>query len=100
LFPDLKPGTTGYRSDQFSKWFARFLKSIDADADRTSFHSFRHNFRDALREGNVRHEIAMLLGGWSDRSRSQATQMFYGQGFSMKTIICELKKVRYAILEE
>uniref|UniRef100_UPI0012EC0395 site-specific integrase n=1 Tax=Terasakiella pusilla TaxID=64973 RepID=UPI0012EC0395 len=95
LFPDIKPGTTGYRSDQFSKWFARFLKSIDADGDRTSFHSFRHNFRDALRQADVRHEIAMLLGGWSDRSNSRASQAFYGRGYSMDVVAEELGKVRY-----
>lgn len=95
LFPDIRTGTTGYRSDQFSKWFARFLKSIDADADRTSFHSFRHNFRDALREADVRHEIAMLLGGWSDNSRGKSVQMFYGKGFRIETVLEELKKIRH-----
>lgn len=63
LFPDINPGTTGYRSDTFSKWFTLFLKSIGSKADRTSFHSFRHNFHDALHEAEVRHEIAILLGG-------------------------------------
>ncbi len=95
LFPDIPVGTTGYRSDQFSKWFARFLKSIGADADRTSFHSFRHNFRDALRAADVRHEIAMLLGGWADRSNSRTSQAFYGQGYSMNVVAEELGKVRY-----
>jgi integrase len=97
LFPDIPTGTTGYRSDTFSKNFRRFLRFIEADADRTSFHSFRHNFRDALRECNVRHEIAMLLGGWSDRSRSLATQMFYGRGITMKTILKELRAVNFSI---
>lgn len=95
LFPDIKPGTTGYRSDTFSKQFVRFLKAIGADADRTSFHSFRHNFRDTLREADVRHEIAMLLGGWSDSSRSKSAQAFYGKGFTMKAIMHELQKITY-----
>jgi integrase len=98
LFPDIPVGTTGYRSDQFSKWFVRFLKSIDADADRTSFHSFRHNFRDALRTADVRHEIAMLLGGWSDRSRSDASQAFYGRGYSMDTVLKELAKIKFTCI--
>jgi len=97
LFPDIKTGTTGYRSDTFSKQFSRFLKSIDAYANRTSFHSFRHNFRDALREADVRHEIAMLLGGWSDSSRSKSAQAFYGKGFTMNLILTELAKVEYSI---
>ncbi|NVJ92869.1 MAG: hypothetical protein HWE34_14500, partial [Methylocystaceae bacterium] len=68
---------------------------IEADGDRTSFHSFRHNFRDALREADVRHEIAMLLGGWADSSRGKSAQMFYGNGFAMKTILAELGKIKY-----
>lgn len=95
MFPDIRAGTTGYRSDTFSKWFARFLKSVDADGDRTSFHSFRHNFRDALREADVRHEIAMLLGGWSDSSRGKSVQMFYGKGFNMTTIRDEMTKIEF-----
>jgi len=95
LFPDIPAGATGYRSDTFSKWFSRYLKSIGANSERTSFHSFRHSFRDALREAGVRHEIAMLLGGWADRSRSQTTQMFYGRGFSIETVSSELTKVIY-----
>ena len=37
----------------------------------------------------------MLLGGWSDRSRSQTTQTFYGKGFSTTTILSELHKVQF-----
>lgn len=99
LFPDIPAGTTGYRSDTFSKNFRRFLRSIEADADRTSFHSFRHNFRDALREGNVRHEAAMILGGWSDSSRAKSVQMFYGKGISIKTLYAELQHIKYIILQ-
>lgn len=86
-------------TDQFSQWFARFLKSIDADGQRTSFHSFRDNFRDALREGDVRHEIAMLLGGWSNRSSPRASQSFYGQGHSMSAVAEELGKVQYCFFK-
>lgn len=39
LFPDIPDGTTGYKSDVFSKTFSRFLKSIGASIERTSFHS-------------------------------------------------------------
>ncbi|WP_240796852.1 site-specific integrase [Terasakiella sp. SH-1] len=97
LFPDIRAGTTGYRSDQFSKWFSRFLKSIDADSDRTSYHSFRHNFRDALREADVRHEIAMLLGGWADGSRGKSAQLYYGRGYSLDIILKELTFIKFSL---
>ena len=65
LFPGLKPDRRGYYSDAFQKWFARQLKAIGAAAPRTTFHSTRHNFRDALREGNVSRDAVLALGGWS-----------------------------------
>jgi len=66
LFPDLRasPGS-GYYSDPLSKWFRRFLETSGAEAPKTSFHSFRHNFRDALRAGHVAEDLALALGGWA-----------------------------------
>ena len=46
LFPDIDPGPRGKRAVAFSKWFTQFLRSCGAYQPRTSFHSFRHNFRD------------------------------------------------------
>ena len=65
LFPDLAVAKTGYASDNFSKWFARFLDHVGIDHPRKNFHSLRHCFRDALRAGNVPLERAQLLGGWT-----------------------------------
>jgi len=72
---------------------------IGADGEKASFHSFRHNFRDALREADVRHEIAMLLGGWADASRGKSVQAFYGRGYGMETVAEELDKVAYSCLK-
>ena len=49
LFPNLKPNKKGYYADSVGGWFRRFLKELNADAERrNSFHSFRHNYRDRL----------------------------------------------------
>jgi integrase len=69
LFPELSMASTGYYSDNFSKWFANFLEKSEAKKVRTSFHSFRHNFRDALRNAQVKRErlCARWMGkrsGW------------------------------------
>ena len=63
LFHEIEPDRDGVRAVAFSKWFTRFLRSIGADRDRTSFHSFRHNFRDELRVARIDYDTAMALGG-------------------------------------
>jgi integrase len=65
LFPEIPPGRLGYRSVSFSKWFSRFLCAAGATARLTCFHSFRHNFRDGLRDAKVDRDIALVLGGWT-----------------------------------
>lgn len=68
LFPDLKKSPLGYFSVDFSKWFGRFLINVGVKKKKTSFHSFRHNFRDAMSKALVPHDYILLLGGWSGES--------------------------------
>lgn len=71
LFGELQKSSTGYYSDPFSKWFRRFLQRAGADRPKTCFHSFRHCYRDALREARIEHEVALALGGWSSGNGSE-----------------------------
>ena len=59
LFAEVGMGATGYRSTTFSPWFTRFTEKAGARAPRTCFHSFRHVFRDALREARVERDVAL-----------------------------------------
>ena len=86
LFSDIETGSTGSRPVAFSKWFTQFLRSSGAQQPRTSFHSFRHNFRDELRAARVDHEIAMLLGGWTTGSSHRAVSENYGSGFRVEAL--------------
>ena len=95
LFPNLKPDRRGYYSDAFQKWFARQLAAVGAAAPRTTFHSTRHNFRDALREGGVGRDAVLALGGWS----SGGTEEVYGGGLRPRTLAKELAKVGYPGLD-
>ncbi|MCW2286755.1 integrase [Rhodoblastus acidophilus] len=96
LFSDLSIASTGYYSDNFSKWFANFLDKAGAKAPRTSFHSFRHNFRDALREGKVRKDVAYALGGWANENGDgDATAENYGRGFSVSVLREAISKITY-----
>ncbi|MEC9346390.1 MAG: site-specific integrase [Pseudomonadota bacterium] len=63
LFPELKVGAGGYKSDNASKWFARLLKSTftgPTERDGLVFHSFRHHFVDRIR--NVSGEMTFSAG--------------------------------------
>ncbi len=63
VFPELKLGATGYYSDQASKDFSRYIDAIGAKTGKTSFHSFRHNFKDACRHVGVQPDINDILLG-------------------------------------
>ncbi|WP_299947294.1 site-specific integrase [uncultured Ruegeria sp.] len=63
IFPELKLGATGYYSDQASKDFNRYIDRIGAKTAKTSFHSFRHNFKDACRHAGVQPDINDILLG-------------------------------------
>ena len=69
LFPTLQVGSTGYYSDRPSKDFAAYLKGINVKSDKTSFHSFRHGFKDACRCGGVQPDTP----GFSTICRRQRT---------------------------
>ena len=96
LFPDLPMGAKGYFSDPFQKWFSRFLRKAGAKAPRTSFHSFRHCFRDALREADVPRDAVLALGGWAGNG---GTEEIYGGGLKASTLAREVARVRYPGLD-
>ncbi|MBV1690476.1 site-specific integrase [Novosphingobium sp. G106] len=98
LFPDLPLGHLGYRSTALSKWFSRFLVTAKADAPLTCYHSFRHNFRDGLREAKVDRERSLILGGWTTDGKSSAIADNYGSGYPAKVLAEALNSVRFPLL--
>jgi len=72
LFPDVKQGSKGDISQYFSKWFGRFLKDIGVKTPKTTFHSFRHGFKDALNEAGVEDTRQYSLLGHKDKSVSSS----------------------------
>lgn len=96
LFPDLTRAATGYFSDNFQKWFSRFLIDTLGSKPKATFHSFRHMFRGALREADVSLGRAEALGGWKSQ---RSTEADYGQGVSMAELFKEIQKVKYPGLD-
>ncbi|APH74315.1 hypothetical protein BSQ44_00535 [Aquibium oceanicum] len=91
LFPDLPVGSTGYRSDPFSKYFNRFRHKVGITDRKKVFHSFRHTYRDALREADISDQKVRALGGWS----SSRTEENYGRGLRASTLARDIQAVKY-----
>ncbi|MEY9403673.1 integrase [Bradyrhizobium japonicum] len=68
IFPEIKKGADGYASHNFSKWWGRYAARVGFKTDRTAFHSFRHNFLDALRAANSPEYVNKALMGHIDKS--------------------------------
>ena len=98
LFPELPFGHLGYRSTAISRWFTRFLENAGATAPLTCFHSFRHNFRDGLREAKIDRDLALLLGGWTTDGKGTAVADNYGSGYQPRALAEALNAVRFPAL--
>jgi len=101
LFPDLSAGSTGYFSNSFSKWFARFVESALGRSTEATFHSFRHQFRDATRAARLSVESVARLAGWEAGDPNQQRQVFqYGGGQQLLRMLAEdIAKVKYPGLD-
>jgi integrase len=95
LFPELTVGKLGNLSDPFSKWFARFLEKAGVTSPGAVFHSFRHGFRDRMREAGVPSEVVDALGGWTTPGQAAA----YGGGFSVPTLRRYISEISYPGLD-
>jgi integrase len=100
LFPDLAVGGKGYFSNPFSKWFGRFVEKALGLGVQATFHSFRHQFRDACRVARLDAEIVALLAGWEPGGAGGKVMNHYGRGPEFFPLLAEaIAKVRYAGLD-
>jgi integrase len=64
VFHNLAPSVDGKEGGNFSKWFGRYLRDRCMVKDkRMVFHSFRHFFKEAMREVEIPKEINDALTG-------------------------------------
>ncbi len=80
LFHDVRRGPEGKFSSIFSQRYSRHLVRIQVKTTKTSFHSFRHNFRDAGRNCQVPDDRICSIGGWEYGTGTQAN---YGSGLNL-----------------
>ncbi|OYW59615.1 MAG: hypothetical protein B7Z31_05510 [Rhodobacterales bacterium 12-65-15] len=82
IFADIDQGQDGYYSHNFSKFWGRYVRQIGVFEAKTAFHSFRHNFKDALTNAGVSEVISKALMGHSEGSVHSS----YGAGPSLTVL--------------
>jgi hypothetical protein len=95
LFDDVPLGATGFRSVAFSRWFSRFLISSEATSPLTCFHSFRHGFRDAGRNGRISRDIVLTLGGWITGGNQSEAADAYGNGYHPRILFEAISDIQF-----
>lgn len=92
LFPDIpKSKDKDDFSGVFSKRFAKFLETAGLWRDGRTFHSLRHNFRDAVRDADLSDGVAKALGGWAD----DAPHNQYGRGYKIGMLKTAIDKLEF-----
>ncbi|KAB7739539.1 tyrosine-type recombinase/integrase [Parvibaculum sedimenti] len=96
LFPGCERSKADGSFTPYSKFFARFLKRIGVKKDQMlAFHSFRHNFEDAMREAGLDQHIRYRLAGRADNHSSAG----YGNGHRPARLLEEISKIQYPSLD-
>jgi integrase len=93
VFADIERGKDGYFSHNFSKWFGRYSKQVGIKTGKTSFHSFRHSFKDGLVNAGVEEAKIKALLGHADKSITS----IYGSKFTPTQLATAIGTLSYPI---
>jgi integrase len=94
LFAELRLSKGGYRSERFSRWFnEQYLPKVGAKESKTSFHSFRHLFKQTLENLNPHHTVIDAICGWHTVLRGSST--IYGDKPPPARLIKYLEQVNF-----
>ncbi|MFT4912674.1 MAG: integrase [Brevundimonas sp.] len=63
IFHAINPTSEGELMGNWSKWFGRYRRSLGVESRMTPFHSFRHSFKDNVRECGLQTEVHNALTG-------------------------------------
>uniref|UniRef100_UPI003B5253B0 DUF6538 domain-containing protein n=1 Tax=Roseovarius indicus TaxID=540747 RepID=UPI003B5253B0 len=95
LFSQLKADASGYFSGKMSEAFSTYLKQIGVKTAKTSFHSFRHTFKDSCRASGVEPHLSNALLGHAE----EGTGSVYGTGgYGLPLLRDAVDKVDYQSL--
>lgn len=96
VFDEIKSGKNELWSHNYSKHFGRYLKQIGVKTQKTTFHSFRHNFADALRSANIEDSHIKALMGHADGTVTS----IYGFGVPLNVLATDMQKVIFNVTLE
>jgi integrase len=100
LFPEIAPDSKeGLKA--WTKWFGRYIRKQGIKDTRKVFHSFRHNFKDALRAARVPEDLNDALTGHSTRGsvgRSYGARDIVVR-YGMPTLIDAVSRITYTGLD-
>lgn len=94
LFPNCRPYKNS-NSASFTRFFnERYLPHYFPNRKNyvETFHSLRHNYRDALREAELPLDVICALGGWS---LDLGIQSRYGSGYKPQKLYDHIEKISY-----
>jgi integrase len=94
IFSDIQPGKDGYYSHNPSKWWGRYSRQVGFKSKKTAFHSFRHNFKDALQAAEAPEYIAKALMGHAEKS----VHGQYGSGPPLSALHLAVDKIDYGVV--
>lgn len=97
IFYEIAPSKAGYFSGNFSKWWGRYGQAVGFHAPTAVFHSFRHNFTDAMRQANLPEDVNRYLDGHADKGKD--THHRYGSKPSVARLDVEISKIRYQAIQ-
>jgi integrase len=92
IFHKLAPSVDGKEGGNFSKWFGRYLRNTCKVADkRMVFHSFRHLFKEVLREAEIPKEINDALTG---HESGDVGDKYGGDAYPLRPLVNAIKRYR------
>jgi len=92
IFHKLVPSIDGKEGGNFTKWFSRHLRDTCKVTDkRMVFHSFRHLFKEVLREAEIPKEINDALTG---HESGDVGDKYGGDAYPIRPLVNALKRYR------
>lgn len=92
IFHKLVPSIDGKEGGNFTKWFGRYLRETCNVMDkRMVFHSFRHLFKEVLREVEIPKEINDALTG---HESGDVGDKYGGDAYPIRPLVNAIKRYR------